>query len=76
MRGRVGDIVNGWESIGDLVARGYEQAAAEECVAMGVFLRRARDEQREPEPADVDYARGALAGRAYLEQVAPEELNR
>lgn len=73
--GRVDDIVNPWESRGDLIARGYSAETATECVAFGVFIRRSRQDGRDPEPADIDYARGRLSGDAYLRQVAPEELD-
>lgn len=72
---RSGDIVLAHETLSELVARGYTEAAAIEAVAFGVFLRRT-EAMVDPVDADHEYARSAITGRAYLEQVAPEELER
>lgn len=68
-----GDIVERWETRGDLIARGYTSGDAEEAIAFGVFLRRTQDTVGK---AEIDYASGQLNAHAYLEQVAPEELTR
>lgn len=76
MRGRgPSDIVLAHETFSELAARGYSDGDAAEAIAMGVYIRRT-EAGLEPGPADHDYARGAINGRAYLEQVAPEELER
>lgn len=69
------DIVLAHETLSELVARGYSEADAIEAIAFGVFLRRT-EAMVEPVEADHEYARGTNAGRAYLEKVAPEELER
>jgi hypothetical protein len=73
---RVDDIVAN-ETRSELVARGWEPGAADEAIAFRVFLRRA-ESGVEPGAPDHDYARGMgpLVARRYLEQVAPEELER
>lgn len=72
---RVGDVVLAHETLSELVARGFSDADAAEAIAVGVFIRRT-EAMVEPVQADHDYVRGAIAGRAYLEQVAPQELER
>lgn len=69
------DIVLAHETISELVARGYNEADAIEAVAFGVFLRRT-EAVVEAVPADHDYTTGRITGRAYLEAVKPEELER
>lgn len=77
MAGRNGarDIVLAHETLSELIARGYSEVDAVEAIAFGVFLRRT-EAGIEPCQADYDYTRGLNGGRAYLEQVAPEELER
>ena len=71
----VRDIVLAHETLSELVARGYSVSVATEMVAFGVYLRRA-DGDVELFAADVDYIAERLPARSYLEQVAPEELER
>lgn len=73
---RVDDIVTN-ETRSELIARGWHEDDADQAVAFRVFLRRA-DSSLEPAAADHDYARGTgpLVARRYLEQIAPEELER
>lgn len=73
--GRIGEIFSPWETLGDLLVRGIDEETAITVVAWGVFIRRTRDSV-EPIKADADLMRGAIGCRAYLEQVAPEELER
>jgi hypothetical protein len=67
---RTGDIINPWETRGDLIARGYSESDAEEATAFRVFLRRSQDALTDD---DLLYAHGDLA---YLQRVVPEELTR
>jgi hypothetical protein len=72
---RVGDIVVN-ETLSELIARGWQERDAGEAIALRVFMARACTPDLKPDRADHDYQTGAIAGRAYLEQVAPEELER
>jgi len=69
------DIILAHETLSELIARGHNEADAVEAIAFGVFLRRAEAEVT-PCQADHDYARSICNGRSYLEQIAPEELER
>ena len=74
---RFGDIVFAHETRSELIARGYTEDDPTQAIAFGVFVRRV-ESGVEPGQADHDYARGTgpLVARRYLEQVAPEELER
>lgn len=71
---RVDDIVGAWEERGDLIARGFSEGDADAAIAFRTFMARAANRELKPTEADEQYQRGALTSRAYLEQVAPEEL--
>lgn len=72
---RVGDIVAG-ETRSELIARGWTEGDADQAIALRAFLERCCMPDLAPTRADHDYQRGAISGRQYLEQIAPEELER
>jgi hypothetical protein len=74
-RGHVRDVILAHETLSELIAGGLPEQAATEAIALGIFIRRT-EAMVEPLQADHDYASGALSGRNYLEQIAPEELER
>lgn len=73
-RGRVGDIIGADEARSRLISRGFTERDATEATAFRVFMSRLCRADLEPGRADADYRNGTIGGRAYLEQVAPEEL--
>lgn len=76
MHGRIGDIVERGETRGDLIARGWTEEDAEAGIAFRVLLDRRANPDLELARADHDYESGDLSSRSYLEQIAPEELDR
>jgi hypothetical protein len=69
--GRIYDLI---ETRGDLIARGVDEGIATTVVAWGVWIRRTRAGEQAAE--DVALMRGSISCHAYLEQIAPAELER
>ena len=69
------DIIFAHQTLSELIAAGLSEVDAVEAIAFGVFLRRTEADVT-PGQADHDYSRSVISGRSYLEQIAPEELER